>query len=63
MGYDMTMTKVKKSDLDTLKKQHPKASLSDLWEMLITYYTEKEFEDEYVVISVFFCPSHKIKQV
>lgn len=47
MGYDMTMTKVKKSDLDTLKKQHPKASLSDLWDMLITYYTEKEFEDEY----------------
>lgn len=48
MGYDLTMTKIKKSDLDKLKSNFPELSIEALWdEMLINYYSEKEFEEEY----------------
>lgn len=48
MGYDLTMTKVKKVDLEVLKKEFPKISLSDFWDDgIINYYTEEEFEKEY----------------
>lgn len=48
MGYDMTMTKVKKVDLEKLKNHFPNVSLELLWsEMLISYYTEEDFEKEY----------------
>ncbi len=48
MGYDLTMTKVKKKDLEALKELFPECILSDFWnDGIITYYTESEFEKEY----------------
>ena len=53
MGYDMTMTKVKKTDLEKLKNHFSDVSIEDLWEeMLINYYTEEEFKQEYGKIAL-----------
>ena len=53
MCYDMTMTKVKKTDLEKLKNHFPDVSIEDLWEeMLINYYTEEEFKQEYGKIAL-----------